>query len=111
MTIVSCPNCGTFFDPEQLQAESTLPVLDVNGIPMALSIMRGIGLPFTSEAQHLEVRVDGQKITRCVAYDREAGAVWHHPSGPDGKPIIEGDQLAIAKLSGTITVEKMDDPS
>lgn len=108
MTIVSCPNCGTSFDPEQLQAECTAPVLDANGIPMAISMIRGLGVPFTSEAQHLVVRVDGQKITGCVAYDREAGAAWHYPSGPDGKPIREGNQYAIAKLSGTVTVQKME---
>jgi hypothetical protein len=56
-------------------------------------------------AAHAMVYLDGQKIMLCVWADEEAGELCCYKTGPDGKPVHNGQEWQTEILRGTVRVE------
>lgn len=77
---------------------------DLDGIPFAISVVEGLGLPTVSPCNaKYDVMLDGEKIDRVIAFDRNAGFVWINT----GRAV--GDEWEAVKLSGEVVVEPIDE--
>lgn len=54
--------------------------------------------------QYVVVLVNGEKQIHCVTVDDEIGCALVYEIGPDGRVVLEGDELKIKELRGTVQI-------
>ena len=106
MSDANCPLCNQPLTSAAALRELQPPRLDASGVPWACSVLPGLGLPVVQPGRW-SVMLDGMPVKRCVAFNRDAGMIWHYPEGPDGQPMRNGDRLHIERLSGRVTVRRL----
>lgn len=76
---------------------------DLDGIPYAVSVQRGLGLPYLPPAQCAYiVKLDGRRVAHVIGYDRKAGLVWSQTGR------IVKDDWEVVTHCGEVTVEPID---
>lgn len=91
-----CPCCGQDTPAERGPIEH-----DIDGLPIAMSLRDGLGVPVVAPSQgDYRVFLDGERVKRCVAFDREQGRVWVYT-----ERMIKGGDLVIVRREGVVTVE------
>lgn len=51
-----------------------------------------------------EVFVDGMPVRHCIYVDRRRGLVRFYATGPDGRPVVDGDGFRVSEAFGDVTV-------
>ncbi|NIJ37894.1 hypothetical protein FHR22_002597 [Sphingopyxis panaciterrae] len=87
----ACGECGQVLPIEQQH------VLGADGLPDRLSSQRSYGWPAGHLGPGFTIRVDGDPVTRCIAYDRTLGFV-----------VLRDDSDGQVRVDGAVTIERTD---
>lgn len=95
-----CPTCGSKISAEQGAIEME------DGLPVALSLTEGLGLPVVdaSSASGLRVFLDGEPQNSVVAFDRKKNIIWRHQKDQAGHYMVRDGQIMIEKAEGQVMV-------
>lgn len=77
-----------------------------DGLPVALSITEGLGLPVAdvASATGLLVLLNKEDAGGVVAFDRKNGLIWRHQKDNSGNYMVRDGQVMIEKVKGDVEV-------
>lgn len=101
---VKCACCGS-----EVPAERGPVEIAPDGLPVAASIRKGLGLPVMDlrGGGRFCVMLDGAKVDQAVAFDRRNGIVWRFQTNGTGSRIIREGECQLEKLAGAVTIEAL----
>lgn len=56
------------------------------------------------------ITLNGERVEYCTEADEEAGYVERFKLGKDGKPYIEGEEIATERVEGEVRIIDPEDP-
>ena len=100
----NCPLCGHSITAEQKPIER-----DLDGIPLAASIMPGLGIPWADpQSLRYKVFLGGQELSGCVGFDRMQNVAWRYSVDEGGRYIIKNGEFRVEQVSGEVTVKPVE---
>lgn len=97
--VVSCALCGA-----PVLAEHGPIELDGDGLPVALALVEGLGLPITdAPTSMLRVFCDDVELEHVVGFSRRLNRAWRWQK-VDGYPLYRQGTIVIEQVCGEITL-------
>lgn len=95
-----CACCGALRSAERAPVQ-----LGSDGLPLALAVMEGLGVPVVDPGSvSIIVRCDDVDVFACVGFSRPLGKAWRFQAGPGGKLIVRDGDIVVEEIYGAITL-------
>lgn len=97
---IKCPLCGS-----EVSEEKGPVRLDADGVPLAVSMVDGVGVPVMDcNPPYFDIFLDGIETQEVVAFDRERGLIWRNKHAADGQIMVRDGKVMIERVPGVVTV-------
>ena len=103
---IACAVCGNPIPNERKPVE-----YDDDGLPIAMAVAEGYGVPQVSSPVDLAIFLDGEEQRGCVGFDRKRNIIWRSQVDPAGNFFLRAGEIAIEQVFGVVTVKALTPPA